>query len=171
MSDAYLEKGTEPMLELKTKIININLESAHPLLEKCRPVYEYSYFIQRIRNYQESGNTRDTAITRAIEDCISEKIMIEFLKEHGSEVLNMLFTEFNMEDALEVRGAEKFAEGKGEGREEGIRILIESYLEDSISPEIIVAKLIKNYSLTEDQAMQYVQKSLQKTPYGDNEHA
>ncbi len=162
LSDAYLENEAEPMLELKTKIININLESAHPLLEKCRPVYEYSYFIQQIRNYQALGSTRDTAITQAIDDCISKKIMTDFLLEHGSEVVNMLFTEFNMEDALEVRGAEKFAEGKGvghkEGKEEGLRILIESYLEDSVSSDIIVAKLVKKYNLSEAQALQYVKK-------------
>lgn len=31
----------------------------------------------------------------------------------------MIFTQFNMEDALEVRGEEKFAEGEAKGRAEG----------------------------------------------------
>jgi len=41
-----------------------------------------------------------------------------FLAEHGSEAVNMLYTEFNMEDALEVR----FEEGVEKGIEKGIRI-------------------------------------------------
>lgn len=44
-------------------------------------------------------------------------IMTDFLKEHGTEAVNMLFTEFNMEDALDVR----FEEGQKEGLKEGIK--------------------------------------------------
>lgn len=115
LSDAYIEKTGQPMLELIVKVININLTVNHPLLERCRPLYEYSWFIQRIKDHMAQGEARDEAIRQAMCDCRSEGIMEAFLDEHGSEAENMLFTEFNMEDALEVR----FEEGKEEGREEG----------------------------------------------------
>ena len=51
LSDACLVKKGEPMLELKVKVININLSSGHPKLKQCRPIYEYSCFIQKIRDY------------------------------------------------------------------------------------------------------------------------
>lgn len=55
LSDAYLEKMESPMLELRVKVININLPSNHPLLETCRPLYEYSWFIHHIREYRLQG--------------------------------------------------------------------------------------------------------------------
>ena len=128
LSDAYLVKDGEPMLELKVKVININLSADHPILKKCRPVYEYSCFIQKIRDYVKQGKNRDEAIIQAMSDCEDEGLLAEFFREHGTEASNMLFTEFNMEDALEVRGEEKFDEGleKGfkKGVEQGICILI-----------------------------------------------
>ncbi len=42
LSDSYLENNNTPMLELIVKVININLPQNHSLLEKCRPLYEYS---------------------------------------------------------------------------------------------------------------------------------
>lgn len=119
LSDAYLEKADDPMLQLKVKVVNINLAEDHPILKACRPMYEYSWFINRIKTRIGDGESRDTAITKAIQDAEEEGILTEFLREHGTEVSNMLFTEFNMEDALAVRGEEKFAEGMEKGREAG----------------------------------------------------
>jgi type II secretory pathway component PulF len=47
--------------------------------------------------------------------------MKDFMEKYGSEVLNMLNVEFNLEDALAVR----YEEGREEGREKGIRKLAE----------------------------------------------
>lgn len=130
LSDAYLEKQSPNMLELTVKAININLPTNHPILKKCRPLYEYSWFIQRIREYLLAGASRDEAIIQAITDCEEEGIMVEFVREHGTEAVNMLFTEFNMEDALDVRYEEGVEDGiqKGkaigitEGKAEGIQL-------------------------------------------------
>ena len=108
------------MLELIVKVININLPANHPILTQCRPLYEYSWFIQAIKNYMACGKNRDEAIIQAIADCEHEGILVDFLREHRTEAVNMLFTEFNMEDALEVR----FAEGKAEGKAEDILELL-----------------------------------------------
>ena len=127
LSDAYLEKTDSPMLELKVRIININLPVNHPILERCRPLYEYSFFIQKIRDYIDSGKSRDEAIIQAMKDCEQEGIMAEFLREHGTEAVNMLFTEFNVEDALEVRF--------GEGQESMLK-LVNAMIADGRSEEI-----------------------------------
>lgn len=115
------------MLELTVKVININLPVNHAILEQCRPLYEYSWFIQRIKEYLRDGLERDMAIIKAVKDCERDGILTDFVKKHGSEAVNMLFTEFNMEDALGVRYEEGFEDGfengarKGrmEGRSEG----------------------------------------------------
>jgi hypothetical protein len=86
---------------------------------KCRPLYEYSYFVQRIREYMDDNRDRDEAIALAMDACVHEGIMVNFINTYGSEVRNMLFTEFNLEDALEVRGEERYEDGLAEGRAKG----------------------------------------------------
>ncbi len=100
------------MLELIVRVININLPVGHRLLEQCRPLYEYSWFIQRIKAYMSEDRNLDRAITQTIRDCEKEGIMVDFVRKHGSEAVNMLFTQFNMEDALEVRYEEGVEDGE-----------------------------------------------------------
>ncbi|MBD5529262.1 MAG: hypothetical protein HDR02_12795 [Lachnospiraceae bacterium] len=120
LSDAYLEKIEQPMLELTVKVININFSSGHRFLQECRPMYEYSWFIQRIKDYQADGWSRDAAITQAVKDCQSEGVLVEFIKKHGSEVANMLYTQWNWDDAMAVEREEAYAEGVSQGMTQGI---------------------------------------------------
>ncbi|MDE5894058.1 MAG: hypothetical protein K2H45_14160, partial [Acetatifactor sp.] len=120
LSDAYLEKTEHPMLELEVKVININPSSGHRILKECRPMYEYSWFIQQIKNYLADGWSRDDAITQAVQDCLDNGIMVEFMREHGSEAVNMLYTQWNWDDAMEVEREEAYEDGVEAGRIEGI---------------------------------------------------
>ncbi len=122
LSDAYIEKMEHPMLELEVKVININLPSGHKILEKCRPMYEYSWFIQQIKDYLRAGLTRDSAITQAVKDCIEEGILMEFMKNYGSEVANMLYTQWNYDEAVSVEREEAFEDGREAGKAIGIAI-------------------------------------------------
>ena len=82
-------------------------------------------FIQRVREYQEEELGRDESIRKAILDCQKEGIFAEFVREHGTEAVNMLYTQFNMDDALDVRYEEGVEDGRVEGRAEGeLRLLI-----------------------------------------------
>jgi len=112
LSDAYLEKTDNPMLELKVKVININLPIGHKLLEQCRPLYEYSWFIQQIKTYMAEEKNLDKALAQTIRDCEREGIMVDFVRKHGTEAVNMIFTQFNMDDALEVRYEEGIETGE-----------------------------------------------------------
>ena len=80
---AVLEKTDDPMLELKTRVLNINFPENHPLLAKCRPIYEYSWLIQKIKEGITEGRTRDDAVIYAMEEAAQEGILTEFLREHG----------------------------------------------------------------------------------------
>lgn len=61
-------------------------------------------------------------------DCEEEGILAEFLNERGTEAVNMLFTEFNMEDALEVRFDEGVAKGREAGKAEALVCLVRKKL-------------------------------------------
>lgn len=147
LSDSYLDQTKLPMLELKTTVININLPVNHHILQQCRPLYEYSWFVQKIREYQGQKYSRDEAFALAIKDCMEEGIMIDFIREHGTEVENMLFTEFNMEDALEVRYDEGREEGRAEGETRKLIQMVLKKLQKGKSSQVIAEELEEDEDL------------------------
>ena len=42
-------------------------------------------------------------LKKAVSDCVNGNILKDFLKNYGSDVINMLSMEFNLADALRVR--------------------------------------------------------------------
>lgn len=124
LSDSYIEKTNTPMLELLVKVININLPVGHDILVKCRPLYEYSWFVQKVKEYTEQLSDRDLAVEQAIRDCIRAGIFSDFVRRHGSEAVNMLFTQFNLEDAKKIWREEAFEDGEEAGIEKGIRFAL-----------------------------------------------
>lgn len=107
------------MLELAVKVINITLSSGYKLLEQCCPMYEYSWLIQRIEDFLAKEWNCDDAIVQAVKDCREKGILVEFVQKYGSEAINMLYTQFNLEDAKEVWQEEAYEDGRDAGRAEG----------------------------------------------------
>ena len=101
LSDAFLVQQNPPELELTVKVININYKENHSIVQQCQYLKEYSYFISVVRTYLEKGLELNDAIIQAVKICIDKNIMKEFLEKNSSEVINMLFTEFDMDTAIE----------------------------------------------------------------------
>ena len=117
LSDAFIEKDSEePSVELKVKVININPEQHHEVLER-HVLKEYSIFIDTIRKYQDADV--DEPYRKAIEECIEKDILADYLRKKGSEVVNMLMSEYNYEQDIEVQREEAYEEGKKSGLVEG----------------------------------------------------
>ena len=60
-------------VRIKNKGIEYQSAGWHSILEHCRPLYEYSWFIQRSRDYIAKGDSRERAITQAVKDCERER--------------------------------------------------------------------------------------------------
>jgi hypothetical protein len=120
LSDAFADLTAlgytgPPDLDLTVRVININRGHNSELVRRCKKLDGYSNFIGTAREYERELGSREEGVKAAVKYCISRGILKEFLELHGSEVVNMLFTEWNWDDALAVR----FEEGREEGREEG----------------------------------------------------
>ena len=116
LSDAFKVQDGQSMLDLQVKVININPDAEHEVLERCPVMKEYSLFIETIRKYQEAGE--ENAYEMAIKECIERGILAEYLKKKGSEVINMLKAEYDYEMDIEVQREEAYEEGKTEGKAE-----------------------------------------------------
>ena len=135
LSDAFLVSQNTIELELYVKVININYEENHAILQQCQYLKEYSYFISVVRTYLKKGFELNKAIIKAVKICINENVMKEFLEKNSSEVINMLFTEFDMDTAIKIWKEE----GKDEGKKEK-QIEIAKNLLDVLDIETISKK-------------------------------
>ena len=131
LSDAFTEKTTGTNLELTVKVININRQNRHPVLENCKTMHEYSIYVETVRKWKEIDT--QNGFQKAVEECISNNILREYLKRKTKEVLNMLLAEYDYETDIAVQRAEEreiaFAEGIERGIEQGIERGIEQGIE------------------------------------------
>ena len=70
---------------------------------------------------------RDNAIKRAIGDCIRQDVLKDFLKEHGSEVHNMLLSGWNWDDAKRVWQREAREDARDERDNEILDLIEKGY--------------------------------------------
>jgi hypothetical protein len=124
LSDAFADLTAlgytgPPDLELTVRVVNINKGHNSELVGRCEKLEGYSNFIGKAREYEKELGNREEGVKAAVQYCISHGILKEFLELHSSEVVNMLFTEWNWDDALAVRFEEGREEGWEKGREEG----------------------------------------------------
>ncbi|MCR4748295.1 MAG: hypothetical protein K5877_00620 [Lachnospiraceae bacterium] len=84
------------------------------LMEACRPLAEYSWFIKEIRK-NKKDHDMIKAVDKAIEVMPKDYIIRSFLISHKAEVMGMLDTEYNEEEVMELFKRDSFLEGKAEG--------------------------------------------------------
>jgi len=120
LSDLFEIQGAEKNLELVVTVYNANKGHNKKIMEKSRTLNEYAEFVAKVRDYlltvgqsNNSGLELTAALKKAVEDCINENILREFLQKHGGDVVNTLLREWNLDEYTEVR-AEERAEKRAE---------------------------------------------------------
>ena len=136
LSDAFMNPVGENSVELKVKVININSDKAHEVLDKCGILKEYSQFISTVRKYWEE----EGAIKKAIKECIEKGILADYLKRKGSEVENMLIAEYSYEEDMQV----KLQEGIWQGRREGITLSADIFQMVKKNPDLTNVQIAEN---------------------------
>ena len=136
LSDAFMNPAGENSVELKVKVININSDKAHEVLDKCGILKEYSQFISTVRKYSEE----EGAIKKAIKECIEKGILADYLKRKGSEVENMLIAEYSYEEDMQV----KLQEGIWQGRREGITLSADIFQMVKKNPDLTNVQIAEN---------------------------
>jgi len=116
LSGIEAEKKISPALELEVRVVNINAGRNCGIARKCGTLGEYSAFIEKVREFEKEAGNLEDAVRKAVIYCRDHEILREFLEKNATEVLNMLMTEWNIEDAKKVW----YEEGREEGREEGL---------------------------------------------------
>jgi hypothetical protein len=112
----------EKALELVVKVVNINQGRNEEIAQRCRTLAEYSAFVQKVRGYEKESGNLEEAIRKAVRYCCENNILKDFLEKNASEVMNMLMTEWNWDDALTVRYREGLERAARNALAQGIPI-------------------------------------------------
>jgi predicted transposase/invertase (TIGR01784 family) len=102
LSDAFRDMSEAPELELAVKVYNINEGRNEVLLRRSENLSGYAEFVGTTRELEGLTGSRREALEGAVKRCIEKGILKEFLSKNGSEVVNMLLTEWNWDDARRV---------------------------------------------------------------------
>ena len=132
LSDAFMQEDVDHEFEWTATMINLNKGKNDALLEKCKVLADYMVLINKIRVYKkEMGNIKD-AVNRAVDECIQEGRLVEFLEKHRGEIMANVLTEFNEEAFIK--------DMKEEGREEAKFEIVINLL-DVLSDEEIARRI------------------------------
>ncbi len=96
LSNAYLHPEKEYDLELNVTILNINFGHNRELMLQCQSLQEYMIYIDKVRKYSETMEIR-SAVNRAVNECINEDVLKEFLLKNKSEAIRMSIFEYDAE--------------------------------------------------------------------------
>jgi hypothetical protein len=120
LSDSFSHPTDTPELELICTVYNINKGKNQNLLEKCKVLREYMYFVDEVRKNIASGIPLEQAISNSIEECIRQHILEEFLRSRKMEVMKAMTLDYTWERREELIRKEEREDGRLEGRKEGI---------------------------------------------------
>lgn len=169
LSDSFEHKEDEPAVKCVARFININFGHNKELMEKCKRLQDYSYFVSYVRKCIGEGFKRKDAISLAVDECINKGILEDVLIKHRAEVEDMFLTTFDKkmyEEAVrmdaEAEGRAKglakgLAEGRAEGRAEGLADgIIKTARRYHASDDEIVAQLVQELKISTDEAKKYL---------------
>ena len=120
LSDMYRIKVKDPKLELEALMLNISGKNNSKLKDACRALKDYAVYTDKIRLYTKKQPLAE-AVERAIDECIAEDVLKDFLMKHRAEAKAMSIFEYDQEKHIRQEREEAWEEGHAEGRASGLK--------------------------------------------------
>jgi hypothetical protein len=175
LSDSFENKEIQGCLECTATVININAGHNPELMERCRPLKDYSLFVSEVNAFLDKGLPLAKALNGAIDSCIEKDILKDILLKHRSEVVHMLMTKKNtkwylklMQEEWKEQGREQGREqgieqGREQGIEQGIEALIKSLAKFEVPKEEVAQEIMERYNLSLEHTKEYIEKYYQQS--------
>ena len=162
LSDAYEKPVEKPDLELSVTMLNINSGYNEQLKETCTLLGEYMQYVEKVRHYTKTMHL-DQAVSKAVDDCIQEGILAEFLTSWKSEVIAMSIFEYDekrekkklLQTERKYARLEGLEEGMQKGMQKGALGIIEIGRESGWEDDRILEKLQTKLMISKDEALRY----------------
>lgn len=119
LSAMYQIEESEPELELKATLLNINIGYNEQLKRTCKSLRDYCEYTGRVRTYAKEMPIEAT-VERAITECIREGILADFLTKNRTEAKKVSIYEYDEEKHLRMEREQSYADGLEKGLEQGL---------------------------------------------------
>ena len=169
LSQMYENFSGEPALELIVTMLNVNEGHNKELMEQCHILKEYAIYVAKVRKYAQNMKL-EKAVNRAVDECIKQGILAEFLKANKAEVVALSIFEYDKEEEQKKLRKAEYEYGievgrkigEREGQIVGIMGMIETCAELNISENDIIKKLQEKMMLSKEDAQEYLEKYKKK---------
>ena len=167
LSDAFERKQDSYCLECVATVLNINTGHNRQLMENCSLLWQYAFFVSKVRLYLERyPENLEGAVDMAVEEFIEEDILADFLKKQRGEVKDVILTEYNAERHIKNEKKLSYEEGVKEGMEQGLEQGIKAFIaekeEENADKNIIIEKMQRHFLLDKDKAEHYYKRFTNK---------
>lgn len=115
LSDAFENKTKIGCMEFECLVLNINYGNNKEIMGKCKSLMGYAILIERIRKHEKREQNLETAVDHAIEECIKDNILADYLRFYWNEVKNLILSEYNEQRHIENEKRWSYEEGREEG--------------------------------------------------------
>lgn len=159
LSDAYVRPTEHPELEVCVTVLNINSGYNENLKETCGLLKEYMQYVEKVRAYTKTMKLNQ-AVSKAVEECIEDGILADFLTAWKSEVIAVSIFEYDerQEKKKLLQTERKYArlEGIEEGRQQGIALgMIKIGRRAGWNDEQILETLQNELTISREEAQRY----------------
>ena len=119
LSNSFIKATDDPEIELKCTVYNINKNNNVAFLSQSPVLSQYMFFVDRIRANIQQDMELEKAIEEAIEYCIHQHILEDFLRQRRAEVTKTMTLDYTWERREGIIRREEREDGRAEGHIEG----------------------------------------------------
>ena len=98
------------------------------VLERASCVFDYVEYTHRVRTYAEELPIEE-AVEKAINECIQEGILKDFLEANRAEAIKVSIYEYNEQEHMRMEREDAFEDGRKAGLNEGRKLGLDEGLE------------------------------------------
>ena len=92
LSDAFVHKEGNNGYEWTATVLNINVGHNEKLMKACRMLREYALFVAKVKANRAQNMSIKDAVMKAVEDCINEGILADYLRKNKAEVDELILS-------------------------------------------------------------------------------
>ena len=92
LSDAFVHKEGNNGYEWTATVLNINVGHNEKLMKACSMLRDYALFVAKVKDNRAQNMSIKDAVMKAVEDCINEGILADYLRKNKAEVDELILS-------------------------------------------------------------------------------
>lgn len=118
-------------------------------MEQCQILREYAIYVARVRKYAKYMQL-ETAVKKAVDECIQEEILEEFLRKNRAEVIAVSIFEYDKEEEERKLREAEFEAGELCGIQKGIQLRDREIAQSLMKKGMTVAEIADILEISEN---------------------